>query len=61
MLSYNEGIYRIVRTVGGWCVARLAGRYDNGQPRWRSVSNTYRFRGWAQAYARRMKITVQNY
>lgn len=60
-MKYGEGIYRIVRDYGGWCVARLAGHYENGQPVWRRISNLYTYRGWAQAFARRMKLNVVNY
>ena len=60
-MKYGEGIYRIVRLYGGWCVARLAGRYEDGSPRWRAVSNLYVYRGWAQNYARRTRLPVQNY
>lgn len=60
-MNYGEGIHRIIRERRGWCVARLSGRYDDGTPRWHRVSNLYTFRGWAQAWARRMKINVQNY
>ena len=60
-MKYGNGIYRIIHSAGGWCVARLAGHYDTGEPRYHRVSNLYVFRGWAQAYARRMKLNVQNY
>ena len=56
-MKYGEGIYRILRVNGGWCVARLT---DSGG-RWLRVSNLYMYRGWAQAFARRMKINVTNY
>lgn len=56
-----EGVYKIIRSRGGWCVAKLAGHYDDGRARWMLVSNLYRYRGWAQAFVRRMKIPVQNY
>lgn len=61
MIKYGEGIYRIVHAASGWCVAKLAGRHENGQPVWHCVSNHYVYRGWAQAFARRMKLKVQNY
>jgi hypothetical protein len=54
-MIYGQGIYRIIHAQGGWCVAKLCGE------RWHLVSNYYRYRGWAQAYARRMKLRVQNY
>lgn len=54
-MKYGHGIYKIIRDYGGWCVAKLS----NGQ--WLRVSNLYSYRGWAQAYARRMKLKVQNY
>lgn len=57
MQKYGEGIYRIVRENGGWSVAKKNASDD----RWHRVSNLYRFRGWAQAYARRMKLNVVNY
>lgn len=57
-MKYGEGIYRITRDVRGWCVAKWSGRI--GEP-WHRVSNFYSYRGWAQAYARRMKLNVQNY
>lgn len=56
-----EGVFRIIRTNGGWCVAKLSGRYDDGRPRWRMISNLYMYRGWAQAFVRRLKVPVQNY
>jgi len=57
MNKYGEGIYKIIRERGGWCVARLT----DSTGRWHRVSNLYSYRGWAQAYARRMKINVINY
>lgn len=57
MLKYGQGIYRIIREQGGWCVAKK----NTPDERWHRVSNLYRFRGWAQAFARRMKLQVQNY
>lgn len=50
-------IYKIIRERGGWCVACLT-RSDG---HWHRVSNVYEFRGWAQAFCRRMKITAVNY
>lgn len=61
MPKYGEGIYRIIHSVGGWCVAKLVGVNESGQPRWHRVSNLYTYRGWAQNFARRMKLNVQNY
>lgn len=58
---YKDNIYRIVRTYGGWCVAVLAGHFEDGTARWRRVSNIYSYRGWAQNYARRYGLRVQNY
>lgn len=48
-------IHKILHERGGWCVAKKMG------DRWHRVSNLYRFRGWAQAFARRMKIDVVNH
>lgn len=61
MPKYGEGIYRIIRERCGWCVARQDGTNENGTPRYRRVSNLYTYRGWAQNYARRMCLNVQNY
>ena len=61
MRKYGEGVYHIIHERCGWCVARLVGHYDNGAPIWHRVSNLYVYRGWAQAFARRMKLNVQNY
>ena len=61
MEKYGQGVYRIIHAVGGWCVAKLAGRGENGQPIWHAISNKYLYRGWAQAFARRRKLHVQNY
>ena len=61
MTHYGQGIYRIIRAVGGWFVARVVGHYDNGSPVYHRVSGLYSYRGWAQNYARRMKLNVQNY
>lgn len=61
IMIYGQGIYRIIHDKGGWCVAKLSDRYEDGRPRWRRMSNLYRFRGWAQAWSRRMGIKVQNY
>lgn len=60
-MKYGEGIYRIIREVGGWCVAKLVSHHDDGTPVWHRVSNLYSYRGWAQAFARRRKLKVQNY
>lgn len=57
MQKYGEGIYRIIRENCGWSVAKKNASDD----RWHRVSNLYRFRGWAQAFARRMKLNVVNY
>lgn len=57
MLKYGQGIYRIIREHGGWCVAKKS----DSDARWHRVSNLYVYRGWAQAFARRMKLNVQNY
>ena len=56
MTHYGQGIYRIIRENGGWCVAKKS----DSDARWHRVSNLYRFRGWAQAFARRMKLNVVN-
>jgi len=56
-MIYGKGIYKIVHDKGGWCVARLT----DSDGRWRRVSNLYVYRGWAQAFARRMKLNVSNY
>lgn len=61
MTKYGEGVYKIVHDVRGWCVAKMSGRNDDGSVRWHRVSNLYVYRGWAQAYARRMKLSVTNY
>ena len=55
--KYGEGIYKILRVNGGWCVARLT----DSAKEWHRISNLYSYRGWAQAFARRMKISVVNY
>jgi len=57
MPKYGQGIYRIFKESGGWCVARLT----EADGRWHRVSDLYRFRGWAQNFARRMKLNVTNY
>ena len=57
MEKYGEGIYRIIRDNGGWCVAKKS----DPDARWHRISELYRFRGWAQNFARRMKLNVQNY
>lgn len=54
-------VYKIVHDPGGWCVAYFAGLYENGESRWHRVSNLYMYRGWAQAFSRRMGIKVINY
>ena len=56
-MRYGEGFYKILRVNGGWCVARLT---DSGG-RWHIVSNLYVYRGWAQNFARRLKLNVVNY
>lgn len=55
-MRYGEGIYRIIHDPRGWCVAKLVSAGS-----WHRVSNFYVYRGWAQAWSRRMKIPVQNY
>lgn len=60
-MKYGQGVYRIIHSASGWCVARLIGWHDNGAPIFHRVSNNYAYRGWAQAWARRMKIAVVNY
>jgi hypothetical protein len=56
-MMYGKGIYRILRVNGGWCVAKISAAGD----RWHAVSNIYSYRGWAQNFARRMKLHVVNY
>ena len=53
----KPGIYKIFHERGGWSVAKLS----DTAGRWHRVSNLYRYRGWAQAFARRMGLTVVNY
>lgn len=62
-MKYGEGIYRIIRAYGGWCVAKIVGHHDNGEPVYHRVSELYCYRGWAQNFARRMclKDKVENY
>lgn len=50
-------IYKITKEPRGWCVAVL----KDSDGYWHRVSNFYRFRGWAQNFARRMKLDVINY
>lgn len=57
-MKYGQGIYRIIREVGGWCVAKKDSPDDVC---WQRVSNLYSYRGWAQNFARRMKLNVVNY
>ena len=57
MPKYGEGFYMIIREPGGWCVARQT----SADGRWHRVSDVYRFRGWAQNFARRMRLRVVNY
>lgn len=57
IMNYGKGIYRIILEQGGWCVARLT----DSEGIWHKVSDCYRFRGWAQNFARRMKLNVVNY
>jgi hypothetical protein len=61
MEKYGQGIYKIIRDVGGWCVAKQSGVREDGTPRYHRVSNLYSFRGWAQNFARRMRLKVVNY
>lgn len=55
-MRYGEGVYRIIHDTRGWCVAKLV-----NSECWHRVSNFYAYRGWAQNYARRMKLRVGNY
>lgn len=57
MQKYGEGIYKIIRERCGWSVAKKS----EPDGRWHRISNLYVHRGWAQAYARRMKLNVINY
>lgn len=61
MAGIVSGSYHIMRERAGWCVARFVGYGADGELRFRRVSNSYKFRGWAQAFARRMNIRVHNY
>ncbi len=54
-MIHRTGIYRNIHDVRGWCVARWTGYV------WHRVSNFYMYRGWAQNFARRMGIRVENY
>lgn len=56
-MKYGQGIYKIIHERGGWCVAKLS----SSDGLLHRVSNLYRFRGWAQAFARRRKLNVVNY
>lgn len=58
----RDDLHYIIRAHGGWCVAKPAADLGaNGERIWHRVSNLYRFRGWAENFARRMKIPTQNY
>lgn len=50
-------VYKIMHEQRGWCVAVR----NDSDGYWHRVSNLYRFRGWAQNFARRMKLNVINY
>jgi len=56
-MIYGQGIFRIIHDERGWCVAKRTD--SNGY--WQRVSEFYKYRGWAQAFARRRKLNVQNY
>ena len=56
-----NGTYMIIREHGFWCVGKLLTRDPGGVEIYQRVSNQYRFRGWAQAFCRRMKIQPLNY
>lgn len=60
-MKYGQGIYKIIRDNAGWCVAKQIGLAENGQMLYHRVSNSYVYRGWAQAWSRRRKIHVVNY
>lgn len=51
----------IIREHGFWCVGKLLTTNPGGVEIYQRVSNQYRFRGWAQAFCRRMKIQPLNY
>jgi hypothetical protein len=56
-----HGTYKIIKDCGFWCVGRLVRVNEDGEQIYRRVSNHYSFRGWAQAFCRRMKIQPINY
>ena len=51
----------IIHEKGFWCVGRLLTTEPDGTQIFQRVSNLYCFRGWAQAFCRRMKIKPLNY
>lgn len=55
------GTFMILREKGFWCVGRLLTTNPDGTNIYQRVSNLYCFRGWAQAFCRRMKIKPLNY
>lgn len=58
MIRYGDGIYKILKKRNYWYVGRLLTADSDGTPVYQCVSNLYRFRGWADAFCRRMKIKV---
>jgi hypothetical protein len=60
-MKYSDGIYRIVSEPRGWCVARINGFHENGEPFYHRISRFYEYRGWAQNFVRRRRIKVENY
>ena len=55
------GTFMIIREKGFWCVGKLLTTDADGTQVFQRVSNLFRFRGWAQAFCRRMKIQPMNY
>ncbi len=58
-MKYGEGIHRICQKGGFWYVGRFIGSDENDVPVYQQISNLYCFRGWAENFARRMKLKIE--
>lgn len=57
-MKYGQGLYKILKKGGFWFVGRFDGSDEDGTPIYRQISNLYCYKGWAENYARRFRLTI---
>lgn len=57
-MKYGQGLYKILKKGGFWYVGKLCASDSDGVPVYQRISNLYCFKGWAENYARRFKLSI---